>query len=100
MSQLWTYSLMGSTVRRSSIRVSTETKSSTMVSIICNFLIPYPTATSLARTKINYIRIKKKRNSHDKQKTKVCNANIMVKEGRIPFKSKVSELHSKHLQIQ
>ncbi|WVZ18685.1 hypothetical protein V8G54_006007 [Vigna mungo] len=47
MSQLWTYSLMGSTVRCSSIRVSTETRSSTIVSIICSFLMPYPTGTSL-----------------------------------------------------
>jgi hypothetical protein len=48
MSQLWMYSLAGSVQRWSSIRVSTETRSSTMVIIICIFLMPYPTGTSFA----------------------------------------------------
>jgi len=61
MSQLWTYSLMGSTVRCSSIRLSTETRSSTIVSIICSFLMPYPTGTSLAKTRKKLISESQKR---------------------------------------
>lgn len=48
MSQLWTYSFTGASQRWSSMRVSTETRSSTMVIMICSFLMPYPTGTSLA----------------------------------------------------
>ena len=39
MSQLWTYSLMGSPRRCSLMRLSTEARSSTIVSIICSFLM-------------------------------------------------------------
>lgn len=53
ISQLWTYSFIGSTVRCSSIRVSTDTKSSTIASMICNFFMPYPTATSLEAPQCN-----------------------------------------------
>jgi hypothetical protein len=48
MSQLWMYSLLGSEVKWSSIRLSILTKSSTIVIMIDSFLIPATTVTSLA----------------------------------------------------
>lgn len=72
MSPLWTYSLMGSTMRCSSIRSSIETRSSTIVSIICSFLIPYLTGQSLADTN-------KSQNHNHKKGSSICNANMVVK---------------------